>query len=51
MSSLRGWVMFVCCRHHRRVIVERLGDVDKELQFTADILQSDAKNYHAWQHR
>ena len=26
-SLLRGWVMFVCCRHHRRVIVERLGDV------------------------
>ena len=38
-------------RHHRRVIVEWLGDPKDELEFTARILNGDAKNYHAWQHR
>ena len=33
------------------MIVEWLKDPSEELQFTADILQLDAKNYHAWQHR
>ena len=28
-----------------------LGDPSKELDFTAEILKKDAKNYHAWQHR
>lgn len=52
--------MFILCihhtnhaylRHHRRVIVEWLEDPKDELQFTEKILQDDAKNYHAWQHR
>lgn len=35
--------------HHRRVIVEWLNDSSKELQLTEEILNIDAKNYHAWQ--
>ena len=38
-------------RYHRKVVVEWLKDPSKELQFTADILQLDAKNYHTWQYR
>lgn len=41
----------ILSRYHRKVIVEWLKDPSEELQFTADILQLDAKNYHAWQHR
>merc|ERR1711862_298062 len=37
--------------HHRKVIVEWLGDSSEELDFVASILKQDAKNYHAWQHR
>lgn len=40
-----------CSRHHRRMVVEWLNDPSEELQFIADILSQDAKNYHAWQHR
>eukprot|EP00069_Balaena_mysticetus_P014585 bmy_10255T0 len=36
---------------HRRVLVEWLRDPSQELEFIADILNQDAKNYHAWQHR
>lgn len=43
--------MFLFHRYHRKVIVEWLKDPRDELQFTEDILQLDAKNYHAWQHR
>ena len=39
------------CRHHRRILVEWLGDPSKDLRFTEIMLSSDAKNYHAWQHR
>lgn len=28
-----------------------LNDPSGELEFTADILDMDAKNYHAWQYR
>lgn len=38
-------------RHHRRVLVEWLKDPSQELEFIAEILNQDAKNYHAWQHR
>lgn len=38
-------------RHHRRVIVEWLGDASKELRLTEIIFSQDAKNYHAWEHR
>lgn len=38
-------------RHHRRMVVEWLNDPSEELEFIADILNQDAKNYHAWQHR
>ena len=38
-------------RYHRKVVVEWLKDPSNELQFTENILQLDAKNYHAWQHR
>jgi len=37
--------------HHRRILVEWLGDPSKDLRFTEIMLSSDAKNYHAWQHR
>ena len=32
-------------------MVEWLNDPSEELEFIADILNQDAKNYHAWQHR
>lgn len=38
-------------RHHRRVIIEWYGDATNELAFTEQMLQIDAKNYHAWQYR
>lgn len=31
--------------------MEWLKDPSQELEFIADILNQDAKNYHAWQHR
>jgi protein farnesyltransferase/geranylgeranyltransferase type-1 subunit alpha len=39
------------CRQHRRWIVTNLNDHSQELQHTEEILQLDAKNYHAWSHR
>lgn len=38
-------------RYHRRAIVEKMGEAPQELEFTARILEGDAKNYHAWAHR
>lgn len=38
-------------RQYRKNIVEMLNDPSGELEFTADILELDAKNYHAWQYR
>jgi protein farnesyltransferase/geranylgeranyltransferase type-1 subunit alpha len=37
--------------HHRRLVAERLGDVERELVFTALAFEDDEKNYHAWAHR
>ena len=40
--------------HHRRVVVDELGDAragQRELAFTAEVFEVDAKNYHAWAHR
>ena len=36
---------------HRRSCVEQLGEADKEMEFLEEILEEDAKNYHAWGHR
>jgi hypothetical protein len=36
---------------HRRSIVERSGNPDRELGFTAAVFEVDSKNYHAWSHR
>ena len=33
------------------MVITWLADASAELDFTASILQMDAKNYHAWQHR
>lgn len=44
-------LMLVLDRHHRRMVVEWINDPTEELEFIADILSQDAKNYHAWQHR
>ena len=38
-------------RYHRRYLVEKLGDFSQELKFTANQLEADSKNYHAWAHR
>lgn len=38
-------------RYHRRCIVERIGAFEGELQFTADQIEDDSKNYHAWAYR
>ena len=37
--------------HHRRTIVEWLGNGDRELAFCESVFEVDAKNYHAWAHR
>lgn len=37
--------------HHRRCIIEMTGDPSQELDLTEYTLSSDAKNYHAWDHR
>lgn len=37
--------------HHRRTIVEWLGNGDRELAFCEAVFAEDAKNYHAWAHR
>lgn len=37
--------------HHRRAIVEMMGDGSRELKFTQEVFEEDAKNYHAWAHR
>ena len=36
---------------HRRSCVEQIGEADKEMEFLEEILDEDAKNYHAWGHR
>lgn len=33
------------------MLVEWLNDGSEELEFTKSILETDDKNYHAWQHR
>ena len=38
-------------RHHRRLLVEWLGDPSSELRLCEILLSQDPKNYHAWQHR
>ena len=48
---IRNTISVSFIRHHRRVLVEWLGDPSKELRLTEIILAQDAKNYHAWQHR
>jgi protein farnesyltransferase/geranylgeranyltransferase type-1 subunit alpha len=45
-----------CHRHHRRLMLEELGDKADgvaELAFTTQVLEDDEdqKNYHAWAHR
>ena len=37
--------------HHRRAVVELLGDGSKEKEWTGAVFENDAKNYHAWSHR
>lgn len=37
--------------HHRRAVVELLGDGSRELAFSETVFDTDAKNYHAWAHR
>jgi len=37
--------------HHRRLMVEKLGDGGGEMDSTAEAFSDDSKNYHAWSHR
>mmetsp|Transcript_25201 Transcript_25201/g.35197 ORF Transcript_25201/g.35197 Transcript_25201/m.35197 type:complete len:321 (-) Transcript_25201:135-1097(-) len=37
--------------HHRRVIVNEIGECGEELDATAKALLGDPKNYHVWAHR
>lgn len=37
--------------HHRRTVVDWLGDGSRELDFCNEVFKVDAKNYHAWAHR
>lgn len=32
-------------------VIEMMRDFSKELSFVAEMLESDSKNYHAWQYR
>ncbi|CAJ0947490.1 unnamed protein product, partial [Mesorhabditis belari] len=38
-------------RHHRRTLVEWIGNPGDELDFTAAVFDDEPKNYHGWQHR
>ena len=38
-------------RYHRQKMVEWGGSASVELELTEKVLDEDAKNYHAWQHR
>jgi protein farnesyltransferase/geranylgeranyltransferase type-1 subunit alpha len=44
MKSYQVW-------QHRRIVVAALGDPANELQFSAENLARDAKNYHTWAYR
>ena len=44
-------ITFYCSRYHRKVVVGWLKDPSLELEFSALVLNIDAKNYHTWQHR
>ena len=37
--------------HHRRLVVERLGDGSREMDLTSEAFGDCPKNYHAWSHR
>jgi len=37
--------------HHRRVVIDKIGELRDELQAVEDILTDDNKNYHAWAYR
>ena len=37
--------------HHRRCVVEKFENFEKEKEFLEDMFISDAKNYHAWSYR
>ena len=37
--------------HHRRSVVEVLGNGSRELQFCNNVFWIDPKNYHCWAHR
>lgn len=39
------------CRYHRQAVVGRLGDATGEVAFVNEVLQQDAKNYHAHSYR
>jgi protein farnesyltransferase/geranylgeranyltransferase type-1 subunit alpha len=37
--------------YHRRAITNVLKNPYRELEFSSNVLNVDAKNYHAWAHR
>lgn len=37
--------------HHRQFVITRLGDVEGEAEFIAQMLERDSKNYHVWSYR
>ena len=44
MPSVQVW-------YHRQALVQMLNDPSEELEFVAEMLEEDSKNYHAWTHR
>jgi protein farnesyltransferase/geranylgeranyltransferase type-1 subunit alpha len=38
-------------RHHRQVVVEKLGNGSREIAFINKAIEDDSKNYHAWSYR
>ena len=38
-------------RHHRQVMMDKLGDPRGEAEFMEKMFDKDAKNYHVWSYR
>ena len=50
LVCVRALYVSCTCRHHRRWLVAD-GRLLARLDFSALVLQYDAKNYHVWTHR
>jgi hypothetical protein len=51
LLTIRCVLRLSVCRYHRQAVVGRLGDATGEVAFVNEVLQQDAKNYHAHSYR